>query len=331
MSAETLSLEREPLIDPGDSESLAAGLNCINQLVLPIQTTVLRGSHFGEIASQRHGSGADRDGIRDYLPGDKVSNIDWRIAAQMPDEPLKIRRHFNSVWPDVLLVTDEPHSRNKVTPGQAYSEQALAFSAAMAILLIAQKESLPTGLFAINDSRRLQVPVGETEASRTLNFGNMLIKLAEDSFQLGGERQHLGSLLKRLGAVANESLVVVVSDFRDVAKPDDTENGWKKPLQQLKHQSNDIIAIEPVNPDDYNIDNSVRLQSVEGKAAWIGYGKHAQKKREQYKELANKQREEIDAALKSTGVTHIKLSTDDTRWFTSLRQQLQRAGRRASR
>lgn len=321
MSAETVSSAAEPLVDPN---RLGASLDRVNRLVMPVREPVLRGAQYGETLSRLRGQGMERDGVRDYEPGDDPRYIDWKLTARSPGDVPKLRQHHKEITPNLWLATDLAQRRNCSTPGAAFMEQELALSATLAMLLLAQKESMPTGLAAINDDEMVQSPTPAMGTKNVFNMSQQLTRLTEVGYTAAnGNEQHLGSMLKRLATVATENMVVLVSDFRDAA-PDDGAQGWAKPVQQLRHNGNSIVAIETTNPWDYEIPTEVDRLQLAGKTVHLG-GKEGQRIREAYRETALEQQAAIDEALR--GVAHVKLSTEDPRWFTSLRTQLERENR----
>lgn len=324
MAGEILAVSKEPLVE---LDHLGASLDRINRLVMPISEPVLRGVQYGEIQSLIRGQGSERDGMRDYIIGDDPRYIDWAASARSADGALKLRQHLKDITPSLWTVTDLAQRRGRVTPGQAYPEQTLAMSAALSMNLLAEKEQMPSGLFAVSDFQHFESDSAELGDDHILYIGRTLVNLTEAEPKAdNGDRQHLGETLKRLGAVANESLIVIVSDFRDVASPAQV-NGWKKPLQQLKHQGNDIIAIEINNPDQTSLARTERPIVSGGVIDKL----HKSKKIDaEYARLAALNQDEIDAALKSVQAVHIKLSTDDKRWFSTLRAKLAQAAERAS-
>lgn len=327
MSAEAPTITKEPLIE---FNQLGASLDRIERMMVPITEPVLRGVQYGDIKSRVRGQGMERDGVRDYEPGDDSRYIDWNLTARSADGVPKLRQHHKEITPNLWLVTDSAQSRHRITPGQAYPSQALQLSVLLSMQLLAQKEGMPSGLVAANDQDRFESQGAEFSRNNLLHLGHELVRLSHTELGEGAERQHLGGLLKRLGAVADGNLVIIVSDFRGQASPYDEQDGWARPLGQLKQQGNDIIAIEVTNPDDFSIERVVKPKLDSG--VWHkGYGREARQIEVEYRRLAEQNQSEIDAALKSVRATHLKLSTDDSKWFTTLRAGLQKAARLASK
>ena len=84
-------------------------------------------------------------------------------------------------------------------------------------------------------------------------------------------------------------------------------------MQRLRAQKNDLIAVELINKYDY------RLPATADRVAKRWINKHD---RERYAANAVAQQAAIDTAIAASGARHIKLSTADPQWATSLMEQL---------
>lgn len=320
MSAETASIIREPIFDPAQP---GASLDGINRLVLPMHRP-LDGLVGGDISSPQRGHGYEKDGIREYQPGDNERHVDWYATARSGQSMPLVRERYKDITPNLYVVTDAPQDRNAITQGEHFSEQELALSVGGVMLLAAQKQGMPSKLFAINDTDMYVSRRPATSRSHLMQSSRQLADLAleQDESPDESRKQHLASLLGRVAQTSSKSLVVVVSDFRD-AEAGHAENGWLKPLQELRAKNNNIVAIELTNPEDYAMPEEVERYKLDaGKVAWLGGRKAARQTRDLYQELALEQQISIDESLAQVGATHVKLSTTEPRWFTGLQGQL---------
>ena len=325
MSAEVLNQPPEPLFDPSNP---GASMDQINRLVLPIHGRILSGQSFGDMPSKISGHGYEFEGVREYVPGDDARHVDWPTTVRQSPHQLMVREHFEDVSPAEWLVTDSIQGRHRVNPGQSgFSEQELALSAATCFMMLARREGMPVGMVAANDTQIIRSKGTPKQGKKhILHLGNQLINHADGS-ETGipaEERPALATLLKKTGELASRNLVVVVSDFRDVFDPAEEENGWLNPMREIRHNNNDIIAVELTNPWDSKVPENVDRLRIDGKTIWIG-GKDRPQIVANYEYKMAQQQKNIDNGLKAAKATHIKLSTDNPRWFTSLREQLLRA------
>ena len=330
--AEQLTIQ--PVFDPAN---VGASLDSIKAQLF-IKRPYLQGAVVGDTISLRKGEGYDIDGLRDYELGDDPRYIDWRGTARQTDGTVLFREHFQDVTPDLWLVTDMLQSRHQTNAGY-FSEQNLALSALTAIMRIGDTQLMPTAVVAANNERIALRHKAPREGRQHLRHVAHELAAALPSSTARGVRRFwqrnrpempaasvsLAETLKYAAKRCTESMVVVVSDFRDVAYPDADDYGWKKPLQKLAKQGNDILAIELTNPWDYELPAHVTRFATPTGVVWIPDGKKGEASREIYKRKAAEQQAAIDETLAGAKTQHIKLSTADPQWLTSLRKQLRAA------
>lgn len=329
--AEQLTIQ--PVFDPAN---VGASLDRI-KAQLSIKRPQLQGAVVGDTTSLRKGEGYDMDGVRGYEVGDDPRYIDWRVTARQTDDELLVREHFHDITPNLWILTDMLQSRHTVNPGY-FSEQNLALSAVTAMMRIADAQLMPTAMIAANNERlavRHKTPrEGRQHVRRTIHELAAALPVSEEPKKGGKFRNPrpglelqkasvtLADTLKYAAKHCIQDMVVVVSDFRDVAAPDDIEHGWQQPLKQLAKQGNDIIAIELTNPHDYELPAEATRFLTSNGVIWVGQDKKSQVVRAAFKEAAAAQQEAIDTTLLQAKARHLKLSTADPLWLTSLRKQL---------
>ncbi len=301
----------QPVFD-GTLRSLDAVYGQLN-----LEAERFRGVLAGDHTSKRFGDGFETDGVREFEYGDDPRYLDYAEMAKDPLKRLWIRQHYRDITPSVAIVTDALADRYEVpTPGY-FSERQLLLSGVMAAAIIAEQHGMPHALVTSEDNLARD-PFKQTRKSLAIDAKQLEKGLSEEVAQ---PDLRLASLLRRAARIATENMVIVVSDFRDTM-PDDA-NGWKAPLEALVHHSkNQVIAIETVNPWDYELPREVRSFSMRGAKPVTLAGKPGRQVREDYKEVAEAQQQAIDAAMQSIGARHIKLDTMRPDWITSLREGL---------
>lgn len=313
----------EPVFDP---EKPGRSLDVIGAQI-PIRAPWLSGINLGEVTSRRLGDGYEIDGIREYEQGDDYRNIDWRATARDPDGELQVREHYADIAPRLWIVTDVLQDRYSSTTA-LYSLQNLGLGAVMATMQIAQNKGLPTTVVA-NDDVRLWSS-GEA-ASGTRHLRSTAKKLAEmalaDAPEVDTKPHYLADSLTYVNGRAHESVVVVVSNFRDVDYPDHVPGGWKAPLRRVAN-NNDVIAVELLEPWTHEAPPRASRLRMLRKALRID--DIYEEFREAYRQNAQVQQEKINRAIGSVGARHLNLGADDPRWLTSFRTQLQDTGQRRS-
>lgn len=321
MSVEAQPIQVDPVFDP---EHIGASLDVIKGQ-LPLHKLSLRGNIVGEMASKRRGQGYDVDGVRPYVPGDDPRYIDWKFTARQTDGSLQLREHYADVTPSVRIVTDCLQSRYSFNPGY-FSEQRLGLSALLAFIRIAQVEGMPTAVIASTDHNIIeqrQPAQGKAHGFKTAKL--LAAGLSEAPLKLGAEAPTapaLAALLRYAGKRCVEDVVVVVSDFRDSADPQDAATGWKPALDRLAGQGNNLIVVELTNPWDFELPPQADRLATSHGVTWIGGGKLGRQHRADYAAAARLQQSSINDSLAAAGAVHLKLATDQPRWVASFRDQI---------
>jgi len=199
-------------------------------------TSSLTGGHF----SSFRGQGLEFDAVREYVPGDDIRNIDWRVTARTGKPHLKIFKEERER--QRMLVVDMNASMRFGTRGTFKSVQAARVAAWLGWQGLAHHDrvsgcffgDVPEGIqfFAPNRTRK--------------SFSAMLKALSDPPVH---EKDVLfDALLHPLSqAVSTGSLVYVISDFMNL---DELEN--ISFLSRLNSASN-IVFISINDPADKNL------------------------------------------------------------------------------
>lgn len=303
---------------------------------MPVRGTVLSGSVDGDVAMRVRGSGYDLRSLRDYVMGDSIRDIDWKSSAGEADGNLLVREYERSIKPNFYVVTDVLQSRyeSMASTQDYYSERNLALGACLSLLQLASKNSMPSTTIGSNDERILPMPPVRSGRShiidqalgykRNSSSQEDLSHLLHAKPETPIERPRLASLLKYAGQRVSNSVVCVVSDFRD-ADPLDPQYGWKRPLQSLKARNNDILSLTITNPGDFILPEEREHFATEQGVVYVPKGRAGTDQREQYTADALVQANKIDGALRSVQAYQMQLSTTDPQWSRTLAKQLKTA------
>lgn len=314
--------------------------------VFPIQYDYLSGWNAGEIASKRRGSGFEIDGVRDYLLGDDPRYIDWFATARNPEGLPRVREHEADITPALWVVSDVAHERYQ-TGNAYYSEFSLAVSAILTLMRVAEDQSIPIAMVASSDHDLFIQEEPLFGAESLLAMGRSLGELVPEKVPPQIEKrnffdrfrhksnpnaetlptQTLRDSLLHVSSLATQSVVAVVSDFRDSTDPANGDKGWAEPLIGLAEAGHDIIALEIQNPWDDELPASGETYKIDGISLPL-YGERGDAIRARYVENAAEQQAAIDRNLEDASATHIKLSVADPFWRTSLYEQLMAANQR---
>lgn len=319
MNSSTQAVEAQPVFDP---EDVGASLSELNAQI-PIRVAQLAGRVLGEYISLRKGDGSDKDGTREFQPGDRAKDIDWRAMARQSEEdgPVLVRERFRDVTPDLYVVTDLTQRRFAADTRSYYQKQRLGLSVVTAFMRTADVMGMPSSVLAFGDhdviAQRPEPQRGRNQQHRTAQ------QLAD--MVLGPTKQttprdiRLVDALEGAAKKVTDSAVVLVSDWRDEVYTGEPFE-WEYPLERLKKQDNSVIVVEITDPRDFNHPATVtRSRNLDTNAVnYVGFDKRGQAIRATFAEDAAAQQTAIDDVMAQLEIPHLKLSTSDPLWRDTL-------------
>jgi uncharacterized protein (DUF58 family) len=195
---------------------------------------------FGRHTSRVRGRGLDFEEIRNYIFGDDVRSIDWRVTARM-------RKPFVRVYTEerdrpTLLIVDQ---RINMFFGSRVSMKSVV--AAEIAALIAWKvfrQGDRVGALVFNDSKTDEIPIRRSRA----NVVRVLERIANQNSELRGDSpvrarsDRLNDVIETaMRACRRDALVVIASDF---------DGADKKTRDLLLNfsQSNDLVCCLTYDP-----------------------------------------------------------------------------------
>ena len=311
-------VEVEPLID------MREPLHGLDEL------PVLEWVHLAGIAGGRFVNhifpGQDTfQGVREYSVGDDVRNIDSVLTAANHDKTPIVRYYSASVRPNLWIVTDTLKKHHTGQDGY-YDKRGLATSAIFALLKTALRRDyqMPTTVIAANDRNVYNSGYPRAGMGHLIDLAENLqnlVAIKEDTKD-NSEETTLSELLNTVGRIALRSVVAVVSDFRGMhVQPDHPEDNWKSGLEQIANQHNAIVAIEITSPEDKVIPHYVHNIGYSPRGR-VWAGRDGKRFRKAYTQIVERQQTDITNALDVVGAAHIRLTTDNPQWLTSLNAQL---------
>lgn len=181
-------------------------------LKLDLSQGSLRASHSLTLGGQHspfRGQGLEFDSVRQYVPGDDIRNIDWRVTARTGSPHLKIfqeerQRH-------ILLCIDMNTGMRFGTRRTFKSVQAARIAALLGWQGMAHHDKISACLFG-------DIPGGIeffTPKNGRMSFSQLLKRLCEPSAE--SSHVHLVEAVRRVSHAAQTgSLVYFISDFMDL-------------------------------------------------------------------------------------------------------------------
>ena len=190
----------------------------------------------GAYQSRFRGRGVDFVESRNYLPGDDIRNMDWRVTARTGKPHTKIFQEERER--PVLVVVDASPSLYFGTRKRLKSVAAGQLAAAIAWAAVRRGDRIGAFLFAPKAHRELRPAGGRRGAMRVIQ--GLVDWLNPESLHQGYEP--LSASLERVRhAVRPGSLVLIISDFFNL---DET---CHRHLSRLR-QHNDVIGCQVMDP-----------------------------------------------------------------------------------
>jgi uncharacterized protein (DUF58 family) len=171
---------------------------------------------------------------RQYLPGDDLAAVDWKVYARTDRHYIKRFEEDTNVECHLLL--DVSASMNYGSGPMTKMEYGSVLAASLAYLMSRQRDA--TGLITFDDRIRYRLPAG----ARPGHLHALLLAL--DRLERGVQ-SHMARPLRQLAeALLKRSVVIVISDLLD--DPASVVRG----LRHLRSRGNDVVVFQLLDPDE---------------------------------------------------------------------------------
>jgi uncharacterized protein (DUF58 family) len=171
---------------------------------------------------------------RQYLPGDDLAAVDWKVYARTDRHYIKRFEEETNVECHLLL--DVSASMNYGSGPMTKMEYGSVLAASLAYLMSRQRDA--TGLITFDDRIRYRLPAG----ARPGHLHALLLAL--DRLERGVQ-SHMARPLRQLAeALLKRSVVIVISDLLD--DPASVVRG----LRHLRSRGNDVVVFQLLDPDE---------------------------------------------------------------------------------
>ncbi len=184
----------------------------------------------GEYASAFRGHGVEFAEVREYLPGDDVRAIDWKVTARLGNAYVK--RYHEERELVVLLVVDA--SASGMFGSRLRTKRELATEVAAVLAFAGARSNDRMGLALFTDRVERYVPPAKGRRHALRLVSELL------AFEPAGRGTDLAESLRFLEPLLRRrSVLFVVSDF--------LAHGWHDPFARLSRR-HDIVAVQIVDP-----------------------------------------------------------------------------------
>jgi uncharacterized protein (DUF58 family) len=255
--------------------------------------TVVEGFLSGLHRSPYKGFSVEFAEYRQYLPGDDLSTLDWKVYARTD------RHYVKKFEEDTNL---ECHLLLDVSASMAYRggaamsklEYGSVLAASLAYLMNRQRDA--AGLIEFDEKITARLPA----SARPGHLHSILLALDRIT---PGSRSNVGRPLHQLAeALGKRSLAVLISDLLD--DPDRVVKG----LKHLRFRGTDVIVFQVLDPDElqFPFRGAAKFTDVESADEVIA---EAAKVRDGYLEAMAGLRARYEKELRGAGIDFLTLDT----------------------
>lgn len=216
------------------AELIALKPRC-NALSLPMRQPAAS-ALAGAYRSRFRGRGVDFVESRNYIPGDDIRNMDWRVTARTGKPHTKIFQEERER--PVLVVVDSSASLYFGTRQRLKSVAAGMLAASIAWASVRRGDRIGAFLFAPGRHRELRPAGGRRGAMRVIQS---LVEWLDPAQAPIGHAPLSASLERVRHAVRPGSLVLIISDFFNL------DEQCHRHLSRLR-QHNDVIGCQIIDP-----------------------------------------------------------------------------------
>lgn len=212
--------------------------------------TVVEGFLSGLHRSPYKGFSVEFAEYRQYLPGDDLSTLDWKVYARSDRHYVKKYEEETNLEAHLLLDTSASMAYRGAAP-MSKLEYGSVLAASLAFLMNRQRDA--PGLIAFDDRIRFRLPAG----ARPGHLHALLLAL--DGMKAGKQSDVSRPLHQLAEALVKRSLVILISDLLDDPEP------VIRGLRHLKFRGTDVIVFQLLDPNEltFPFHGASRFRDVE--------------------------------------------------------------------
>jgi uncharacterized protein (DUF58 family) len=264
--------------------------------------TVVEGFLSGLHRSPYKGFSVEFAEYRQYLPGDDLSTIDWKVYARSDRHYVKKYEEETNLEGHLLLDISASMAYRGAAP-MSKLEYGSVLAASLAFLMNRQRDA--TGLIAFDDRIRFRLPAG----ARPGHLHALMLALER---MKPGSQSNVGRPLHQLAeALLKRSLVVLISDLLDDPEP------VIRGLRHLKFRGTDVIVFQLLDPNEltFPFQGPAKFRDVETEEEVVT--EPAAIRKAYLRELAGLTLR-FDRELRGSGIDFVQLDTSQALDFALL-------------
>jgi uncharacterized protein (DUF58 family) len=263
--------------------------------------TIVEGFLSGLHRSPFKGFSVEFAEYRQYLPGDDLSSIDWKVYAR--SDRYYVKKFEEETNLDCYILLDISASMGYGSRGVTKFQYGSVLAASLAYLMNKQRDAV--ALTAFDDSIVMMLP----PSARPGHLRSILVTL--DRLTLGRKTNVSKPLHALADGVSKRGMVVLISDLLD--EPEQVLDG----LRHFRFRGSDVIVFHVMDPDEltFPFERASRFRDLEGEDELMAVPKVV---RARYLEELNRALDFYKRELGSTGIDYRLMATSEPLDFALL-------------
>ena len=195
---------------------------------------IVEGFISGMHKSPYHGAAVEFAEHREYVPGDDIRNIDWKVYGRSDRYYIKQFEEETNLRTQIVL--DSSESMTYGDGAMTKLDYGRTLAAALAFLILKQQDAV--GAFVVDDGIRAAVP----PSSSPTHLRDMVGVIASEP---GRDATDIGQVLSQVAdRVRRKSLLILISDLFDDF--DKISYG----LRRLRHEGHEVMLFHVMDPEE---------------------------------------------------------------------------------
>ncbi len=197
---------------------------------------IVEGFISGLHKSPYHGASVEFAEHREYVPGDDIKHVDWKVYGRSDRYYIKEYEEETNLRTQILL--DASESMSYGSGAMTKLDYGRTLAAALSFLILKQQDAV--GAFVFDKDIRLVVPPSSSASHLRILVGAVAAEPGENATDIGSVLGRVADRVKR------KSLLILISDlFADI---DSISYG----LRRLRHDQHEILLFHVMDPDELN-------------------------------------------------------------------------------
>jgi uncharacterized protein (DUF58 family) len=273
---------------------------------------VVEGVISGMHKSPHRGSSVEFAQHRDYVPGDEIRHIDWKVYARSDRYHIKQFEEETNLKATLVLDASASMDYKGANAPLSKREYGAIIAAALASLLLRQHDAV--GLATFDAGVRQFIPPASTSAHLRLLYDLLERKESRPKTGLGDTFHDLAERVRRRG------LLLILSDL--FADPEEILRG----LQHFRHRKHEVIVFHLLDRDEltFPFKDSAIFEGMEGEEPLTA---EPNALRREYLQVFGDYVSGLKRGCRELGMDYLQLPTDqpvDTALSHYLAQRMQR-------